>query len=408
MPYDVAALPLTELVGPAMRATAALVRLDERIARSPVGEGFVARSHFADAASALWLDGELVHLEDLVLHDAHMDQRAPTHELTRAHEVLRLRRQVLANKPDWALGREGFATLCGRGAVPATQPPLPNVQASVSAEGSARADDAEDDPDGDSLGAAGPGSTSLGSMSLGAELAALDAALSRANVTLDRAREPTASESLAGEVGRNDRSGAATASKSASERSPWLYDSDWDEPARLGAWQAVLQQNASLPPLMRAAVAFDAWTVATPLQHAPWLGRLLVSALLRQTGTTTVHLAALYLGARAVGRERRQSRDRTTRLLAFVDAVHESAVAGIKEHDRLMLAKAQMERRLKGRRSTSKLPQLIELVLSRPLVSSGMIEKQLGVTTAGALNLIGELELREITGRGRYRAWGVM
>ncbi|WP_395446264.1 RHE_PE00001 family protein (plasmid) [Aminobacter sp. UC22_36] len=411
MPYDVTALPLTELVGPAMRATAALVRLDERIARSPVGEGFVARCHFADAVAALWLDGELVHLEDLVLHDAHMDLRAPTHELTRAHEVLRLRRQVLANKPDWALGREGFATLCGRGTVPATQPPLPDVQAPVSGEGSARVDDADGDPDGDSLGAASPGSTSPGSTSLSAELAALDAALSRANASLDRAREPVASESLAGEMGRNDRPAAASAAlagKSSGERSPWLYDSDWDEPARLGEWQGGLQQNASLPPLLRAAVAFDAWTVATPLQHAPWLGRLLVSALLRQTGTTTVHLAALYLGARAVGRERRQSRDRTTRLLAFVDAVHESAVAGIKEHDRLILAKAQMERRLKGRRSTSKLPQLIELVLSRPLVSSGMIEKQLGVTTAGALNLIGELDLREVTGRGRYRAWGVM
>lgn len=386
-----------------MRATATLVRLDERIARSPVGEGFVARCHFADAASALWLDGELVHLEDLVLHDAHMDQRAPTHELTRAHEVLRLRRQVVANKPDWALGREGFAMLCGREAVPSTQPPLSDMRASVSAACNATVDDADDDLDGDSLGAASSGSTSLS-----AELAALDAALCRANVTLDRAREPTASESLAGEVGRNDRSGVVAASKSASERSPWLYDSDWDEPARLGEWQAVLQQNASLPPLLCAAVAFDAWNVTTPLQHAPWLGRLLVSALLRQTGTTTVHLAALYLGARAVDRERRQSRDRTTRLIAFVDSVHESAVAGIKEHDRMMLARAQMQRRLKGRRSTSKLPELIELVLSRPLVSSGMIEKQFGVTTAGALNLIGQLDLREITGRGRYRAWGVM
>jgi hypothetical protein len=68
------------------------------------------------------------------------------------------------------------------------------------------------------------------------------------------------------------------------------------------------------------------------------------------------------------------------------------------EHDRILLAWAQMQRRLKGRRSTSKLPELIELLLSRPLVSSGMIEKQFGVTTAGALNLIGQLDLREITG----------
>ena len=94
--------------------------------------------------------------------------------------------------------------------------------------------------------------------------------------------------------------------------------------------------------------------------------------------------------------------------MAFLDGVYETARAGTKEHDRLILAKTQMDRRLKGRRSTSKLPQLIELVLSRPLVSSGMVEKELGVTTAGALNLIGELDLREITGRGRYRAWGIM
>jgi hypothetical protein len=38
-----------------------------------------------NACFALWLSGELVHLEDLVLHDAEMDLRGPTHELTRAH-----------------------------------------------------------------------------------------------------------------------------------------------------------------------------------------------------------------------------------------------------------------------------------------------------------------------------------
>jgi len=68
-----------------------------------------------------------------------------------------------------------------------------------------------------------------------------------------------------------------------------------------------------------------------PLQHAPWLGRLLVAALLRQSGTTTAHLAALYLGARVIGRERRQSRDRTTRMIAFLDGVHQGAVAGTRD-----------------------------------------------------------------------------
>ncbi len=97
-----------------------MVRLDERLARSPVRDGFVERQNFADAAAALWLEGELVHLEDLVLHDAHMDVRSPTHELTRAHAVLRTRRRIFAQKPDWALSRDGFLALTGRGgAMPA-------------------------------------------------------------------------------------------------------------------------------------------------------------------------------------------------------------------------------------------------------------------------------------------------
>ncbi|MGX5806252.1 helix-turn-helix domain-containing protein, partial [Bradyrhizobium sp. Arg314] len=52
--------------------------------------------------------------------------------------------------------------------------------------------------------------------------------------------------------------------------------------------------------------------------------------------------------------------------------------------------------------------RLIDYVLTRPLVSSAMIEKELRVTTRGALNLVGELGMREITGRGRYRAWGIV
>src|SRR3954453_3584693 len=64
-----------------------------------------------DACACLWLQGELVHLEDLVLHDAGMDQRAPTHELTRAHAVLRTRRRIASTEPDWATSPLGLAAL---------------------------------------------------------------------------------------------------------------------------------------------------------------------------------------------------------------------------------------------------------------------------------------------------------
>lgn len=67
-----------------------------------------------------------------------------------------------------------------------------------------------------------------------------------------------------------------------------------------------------------------------------------------------------------------------------------------------------MEMRIKDRRSNSNLPGLIDLVLSRPIVSTAMIARHLGVTPRGALNLVRELGVREITGRGRYRGWGVI
>ncbi len=72
-------LPWAQLVGPLAAAEDALARLDERLAKSPIREGWVARTHYTDACASLWLEGELVHLDDLVLHDAGMDVRAPTH-----------------------------------------------------------------------------------------------------------------------------------------------------------------------------------------------------------------------------------------------------------------------------------------------------------------------------------------
>ena len=48
---------------------------------------------------ALILDGQLVDVGDLVLHDAGMDMRHPTHELTRAAIALRARRTALARPP---------------------------------------------------------------------------------------------------------------------------------------------------------------------------------------------------------------------------------------------------------------------------------------------------------------------
>src|SRR3954468_17058087 len=107
-------LPWPQLAGPLAAAEDSLARLDERLAKSPIRAGWIARTHFTDACASLWLEGELVHLEDLVLHDAGMDIRAPTHELTRAHAVLRARRRLAAADPNWGLTPAGLAGLRNR------------------------------------------------------------------------------------------------------------------------------------------------------------------------------------------------------------------------------------------------------------------------------------------------------
>jgi predicted transcriptional regulator len=65
-----------------------------------------------------------------------------------------------------------------------------------------------------------------------------------------------------------------------------------------------------------------------------------------------------------------------------------------------------MERKLAGRRTSSRLPELIELIMARPLVSAGIVAKRLEVTPQAARRIVGELGLREMTGRGRFRARG--
>jgi hypothetical protein len=377
MSYDLAKLPNSALLRPISDAGSALSRLDERIARSPVGEGFVERSHFADACASLWIDGELVHLEDLVLHDATKDIRTPTHELTIARDVLRTRRRIAAQTPGWALSPNGLRSLRGQ-----------TSAAMVASDGTAAS--SKDESTADGLVGGGEADEIEDGVSVpDVDYAAIDALLARSDAAIEQAKRP-------------GRAGA-------SEKDPLVYDLDWDEDERLDKWRGVLRQAQDLPAVLQAVVALDAWNELSVLQHAPWLGRLLSASLLRQAGITTgAHLAAFNLGLKTIPVDRRRHRDREVRLLAIAQGLIAAAEIGLKEHDRLALARKMMERRLTGKRTSSKLPDLIELVISRPLVSAGMIAKELAVTPRAALRIVGELGLREMTGRGRFRAWGVI
>jgi len=302
-------LPWSRLAMPLERAGESLARLDERIHRDAVGRGFVERQHFQEACATLWMAGELVHLDDLVLADADASVRIGTIELTRARRVLQARRMAVARDAAWALS---------------------------------------------------------------------DDALFGAHLDV--------------------------------ERSEMVYASDWDEDERLDEWRAVVKTAESLPGLLAAAIAWDAWQEIEPLQQGAWRAGVIAGAVLRKRGLTRHHLLAINVGGRASKYQPAGHHGFADRIAGFLDWAAAAAAAGSKELDRLTLARQVLSAKLEGRRRNSHLPALIDLVLSRPLISATMATKALNVSEPAFTKLRLELgsTLREMTGRSRYRAWGVL
>jgi Protein of unknown function (DUF1612)/HTH DNA binding domain len=375
--FALAGKSLAELVGPLSAADDGLARLDERLRASPVRTGVIARADCAEACAVLWAEGELVALDDLVLHDAGMDVRTPSHALVRAQAYLRLRRQAANDDPKILLTQVGILRLLGR---PPRSPksPVGEGAGEAAAERLNPPDTASlvplEDRDLDPLDCA---------------LADLTAATRAAAAILQRgtAPPPNRDKILDG----------------------FLYDESLDEAQNLAAWCSRCAEADALPPLLGALLLARSWRLNEPVQRQAWLAPILAGLYLRRRGWTKAHLLSFNLGLRILRPKPQRGASLTEKLrqdLAVVDAAARESLA---QHDRLMLAKALLARKGRGRRQTSALPRLAALLLDSPLVSVPMIAETLKISPQAAQILVRDLRpnLREITGRQRYRAWTI-
>jgi hypothetical protein len=366
--YDLPELPWERIAGRLEAITIAILRFDARLEASGLAAGWQSRCDMTEAVRALILDGHLVDVGDLVLHDAGMDVHHPTHELTRAAAALKARRTALARKPPWPVSIDGLAALRGLGG--------------VAEDISVRSKGRKPNPDDEEVYPAFANDADPWV----AHLAEIDALLDRT------------SQVLAGEM------------PLPKSRSPLVYDPDQDEAETEDLWLDLVQRTSHWPAVAAAAVAWNAWLDLNLYTRLPWLGLTMAASLLRARGLTN-HLLPLAAGFkqskfRPQGREGAQEK-----LDGFCQVLEEALSIANRDLDRLVLARDLMTRATAKCRSNSRLPGLVELFLSRPLVTVPLAAKLLQVTPKAVdlmLAQLGGALPRELTGRTRYRAWGIV
>ena len=322
--YEIPDLSLSnDLLTPLIAAHEVVTRLDERVRQASIGAGWAARSLFAEACACQLTEGDLVHLEDLVLLDAGSFSGVISMPLASARIILRT----------WRHG------------------------------------------------------------------AAADAA------ALLRAERPGVGEA---------EPAPATAAFVAPERRPSQQHSEVCDGAlvdvpRRDAWRRVWQQTRDLPPLLAAAIVWDAWLTLEPEAQSAWRAPLLAALTLRQRGLTNGWLVPIDTGRRHAPYRRHPAHSVPVRMAGFQSWVQTGAERGMNSLKTLTLANETMRISMKAKRKSSRLPELADLLISRPLVSAPTVAKALGITPQAVLRMVPQLGSvpREISGRTRYRVWSI-
>jgi hypothetical protein len=304
---------LAPLLDALLRAEDVLARLDERARTSPLRAGWQQRLLYGEACASRLAEGELVHLEDLVLLDNGALSGGITPDLSSAWHALGVWRKAVKGDAAALLAAERP----GEAAAPAALTP--------------------DAPD-------------------------------------------------------------------------YFYDPDWGEAERLAAFRRVLRESRGLPSLIAAGIVWDAWLELCPEQRGAWRAPLIAALTLKARGKTRHLLLPIDTGRRFAAYRRHAGHGLATRLAGFLEWLLMAAERANRELDRLVLAEELLRGKLRGRRKNSRLPQLVELLLEKPLVSVPMAARALKCSSQAVEVMIRQLGStpRELTGRSRYRAWGVV
>jgi hypothetical protein len=167
----------------------------------------------------------------------------------------------------------------------------------------------------------------------------------------------------------------------------------------------------SLPPLEAAGMILARWHstgAADTIGAAP--GRALAMAWVHRTGLTSGYYLLPSVGFLGHAADYRPDLDGRWRE-RFPQACERAADWGIKLHRRLASSYLRMHEAAPGKRATSRIAAVIDLLVARSGVSANDVAKSVGITADAARALLGRLEkeglAQEITGRGSFRLYSL-